>query len=267
MPDQYWLSHGSHPTAADGRCALEWVAHLAGLPHTDKPVCVSPMLQQFCIRLNDALPDDQRQRMRPYLARTLGTAGDGMDDRRNWMCANWFIRVYTPAWLDLVPSLQADAETLRSLPVIASSENVARAMEDLNRSRQRAAAAGAAAGDAAWDAAWAAAWAAGWAAAGAAGWAAARAAAGDAARAASWAAGWAAAGAAAWDAARAAAWDAARAAAGAAAGAAARDVLKPVTAQLQDSVLSPGGLLDRMLPTEVVQIPVVSEWRETVGVA
>jgi hypothetical protein len=84
---------------------------------------------------------------------------------------------------------------LRSLPVIASSENVARAMEDLNRSRQRAAAA------------------------------------------------WAAAGAAAWD------------------------VLKPVTAQLQDSVLSPGGLLDRMLPTEVVQIPVVSEWREIVGVA
>jgi hypothetical protein len=188
---------------------MEWVSYLAGEPHSDQPACVSPMLCAFCIRLNDALPGDQRQRMRPYLARTIGTADDGLDERRNWMCADWLIRVYTPAWLDLVPNLQSDAEALRALPSIASGENVVRAMEDLNRSRQRAAAARAAAQAVAQDATW------------------------DAAQAAAQDATWAATQDAAQDAARNAAGDTARDAA--------RDALRLVTAQLRDSILSSGG--------------------------
>jgi hypothetical protein len=267
---------------------MEWVSYLAGEPHSDQPVCVSPMLCAFCIRLNDALPGDQRQRMRPYLARTIGTAGDGLDERRNWMCADWLIRVYTPAWLDLVPNLQSDAEALRALPIIASGENVVRAMEDLNRSRQRAAAARAAAQDATWaatrdaaqdaarDGAWAAAWAAAQAvaqdaardAAWAATWDAAQDATWDAAQDATWAATWDAAQDAArdaaWDAAWDAAQDAARNAAGDTARDAARDALRLVTAQLRDSILSSGGLLDRMLPTEMLTVPVAADWRDVI---
>jgi hypothetical protein len=263
----YVLDGGSH-RAGDGRCAMEWVSYLAGEPHSDQPVCVSPMLCAFCMRLNDALPGDQRQRMRPYLARTIGTAGDGLDERRNWMCADWLIRVYTPAWLDLVPNLQSDAEALRALPIIASGENVVRAMEDLNRSRQRAAAARAAAQAAAWDAAGDAAWAAAWDAAGAAAWDAAWDAAGaaawDAAGAAAWDAAQDAARDAAWDAAWDAAQDAARDAAGDTARDAARDALRLVTAQLRDSILSSGGLLDRMLPTEMLTVPVAADWRDVI---
>jgi hypothetical protein len=235
----YLLSSGSHKSADDGRCAMEWVAYLAGEKHSDQPVCVSPMLKEFCIRLNDALPDDQRQRMRPYLARTIGTAGDRLDESRRWLCADWLIREYTPTFLELVPSLKARADALRVLPPVLAAEDVKRAMVDLSAARSEASAARAAAraavGAAAWDAV------------------------GDAA--------WAAAGAAAWDAARDAAWaenwDAARAAARAAAG----DALVPSVLALQNSVLSPGGLLDRMLPTEVVRVPVVSEWREVCGIA
>jgi hypothetical protein len=184
VTNPYFLSQGSHPDGDAGRCAMEWVAYLAGEPHSDHPVCVSPVLTRFCVSLNDAMGDRERQKLRPYLARTIGTAGDGLDQRRSFMCLDWLIRTYAPAWLDLA-GLAGDAKALRDLPEIVDVETARRAAPIARRARARAAAAAAAAGDAAWAAAWDAAWAA------------ARDAARDAA--------WAAAGDAAWD----AAWDAA----------------------------------------------------------
>src|SRR5581483_222147 len=78
MSNPYLLAHGAHQTADEGRCAMEWVAYLAGEKHSDQPVCVSPVLRRYCISLNDRLGDDERQKLLPYLARTIGTAGDGM---------------------------------------------------------------------------------------------------------------------------------------------------------------------------------------------
>lgn len=86
MTDKYWLAKGPHDNPAGGRCAMEWVAYLAGEKHTDKPACVSPVLRLFCISLNDRLTNDLRQKLRPYLARTIGTADDGRDQERIEMC-------------------------------------------------------------------------------------------------------------------------------------------------------------------------------------
>jgi hypothetical protein len=225
----YTLSKGNHTTPKDGRCAMEWVSYLAGEPHSDKPACVSPLLKSFCISFNDGLPDDKRQLLRPYLARTIGTAGDGLDEQRAWMAADWLIRVYTPTWLAKA-GLDDAAERLRALPPVLAVENLSRAMEDLNSGRREADATGAAA----WAATGAAAWAAAWAATGAATWAAA------------WAATGAATGDAAVDAAVAAAWDAAW------------DALSPTVSELQVSAFD---LLDRMLPKELIQIPEVADWQ------
>lgn len=82
MPDKYFLSKGAHLTAEEGRCAMEWVAYLAGESHSDGPSCVSPVLQMFCIELNDRMDDEDRQRLRPFLARTIGTRGDRFDRQR-----------------------------------------------------------------------------------------------------------------------------------------------------------------------------------------
>src|ERR1700752_2452214 len=76
MSTDYTLAYGTHSTPEDGRCAMEWVSYLAGEPHSDEPACVSPVLRIFCATLNDALDDDRRQRLRPYLTRTIGTADD-----------------------------------------------------------------------------------------------------------------------------------------------------------------------------------------------
>jgi hypothetical protein len=237
--DTMTLKRGAHDSVDAGVCAMELVAYIAGEPHTDHPACTSPVLAAFTRQWNDDLDDEGRQMLKPLLPRMVGTAGDGFDEQRGWMCADWLIRVYTPTWLELA-GVTESAAALRALAPIAGAATVAAARPTINEARKKGAAAWAAAwaaaGDAAWDAAGAAARAAAGAAAGDAAGAAARAAAGDAARDAAWAAAWAATGAAAWDATWAAAWDATRAAAWAA--------LEPTKVGLQASALD---LLDRMI--------------------
>jgi hypothetical protein len=264
MTDKYFLAKGKHDRPENGLCAMEWVSYIAGERHSDQPVCVSPILQGFCISVNDAWDDEMRQRLRPYLARCIGTAGDGLDEQRGFLCLDWHIRICLPAWLE-VAGLYGEATRVRALAPITNLRTAEAAGSVVREAREKAAAAAraaawnatvAAAGDAAWNATGAAAVAAAgdaaWDATGAAAVAAAGDATRDATRAAARDAAWAATRAAAGDAARAAAGDAAWAAARAAAWAAARDALEPTVRELQESVLD---LLDRMLPKVTVELP------------
>src|SRR5579875_2423750 len=254
MSDDYTLSYGTHASPEDGRCAMEWVSHLAGEPHTDDPGCVSPVLRAMCIALNDGLEHGPRQRLRPYLARTIGTIDDGLDTERGWMAMDWLIAVYTPAWLEQGGLLRA-AERLVALPRITDGRSLRAALPLLADARREARAARARAFGSPHPAGWASALVAGmagreaaWACAGAAAWAAARVSVGDAA------------GDQARAAARAASGDAAaiavrRSRATAPRGGAreaARAALAPTLDWLADSALA---LLDRMLPTEPLHIP------------
>jgi hypothetical protein len=240
------LRKGAHSNRNKGVCAMEAVAWLAGESHSDHPACTSRVLGAFLRAWNDALDDKGRQKLKPYLLRSIGTAGDGHDEARAWLCGDWLVRVCAPAWLELAGVVESPA-ALRALAPILNTKAAREAQPTITKSRKAARAASAAAWaaardaasaaagdaardaarDAAGDAAWAAAWAAAGAAGGAAAWAAGGAAAGDAARdaarAAAGDAAWAAAGDAAWAAASAAARDAAWAAAGDAARDAARD--------------------------------------------
>ena len=166
------LAKGAHGSRASGVCLMEAVAWWAGKEHTDHPPCVSPVLGTFGRNLNDVLPDDRRQYLRPLIPLLPGTAGDGEDERRGYLALDWLIRTYTPAWLDLA-GLTAEATALRDLRRIADLVAAQAAGPVVHDARRKAAAAwaaawdaaGAAAGAAARDAAWAAAWAAAWTAA------------------------------------------------------------------------------------------------------
>ncbi len=217
------LDKGSHRKPDEGMCVMEAAAYLAGEPWSDRPTCVSGVLTNFAMSLNDNWDDDQRQKLIPFIPRMIGTAGDGQDEARGYLALDWLIRTFTPVWLDLA-GLTIEAQELRELRRIVDLVSAQSAGPVVRSARDKAYAAR--------DAARAAAWAAAGAAAGDAAWAAAGAAAGDAA------------GAAAGD----AAWDAAWAAAGAAAGAA-RDVLQPTVVILQDSALE---LFDRMIDLAAV---------------
>jgi hypothetical protein len=217
------LGRGSHEPPSNGlvnACVMEAVAYVAGEPFSDRPECASPVITSFLVSWNDAMNDVDRQMLKPYIVRLVGTrTGKRHEERRAWMLTDWLARECAPAWLRLA-GLAGQAELLESLAPLTSAASARKAQPVLDAARKDAAAA------------WAAAWDAAGAAAGAAAWAAARAAAGAAAR--------AAAGDAAWAAARAAAGDAAWAAAGVAAGAA----LVVGARELQQSALL---LLDRMI--------------------
>src|SRR5689334_20718392 len=248
MSTDYTLAYGTHATPEDGRCAMEWVSYLAAEPHSDDPTCVSPVLRAYCTSLNDSLENAPRQLLRPFLARTIGTAGDGVDEARSWMALDWLIRTYAPAWLG-VAGLHRPAERLAELAPVVDAAALGEAMVALKGARRET--------RAAWSSALGAARPVGWVP-----WTRGRAAARDAA--------WSSAGAAAWAAARVAVGEidgdraraiareiagdaaaiiarAARTNAGrAAAREAARSALAPTLDALRRSAFS---LLDRMLPT------------------
>ncbi len=115
MSTDYSLAYGTHAAPEDGRCAMEWVSYLAGEAHSDEPTCVSPVLRAFCTTLNDSLEDAPRQRLRPYLTRTIGTAHDGLDEPRSWLALDWLIRPYAARWL-AVAGLTESAQRLATLP-------------------------------------------------------------------------------------------------------------------------------------------------------
>ena len=254
MSTDYTLAYGTHTTPEDGRCAMEWVSFLAGEPHSDDPACASPVLRAYCTTLNDSFEDAPRQRLRPYLARTIGTVTDGLDGERSWMAMDWLIRTYTPAWL-AAADLPAAAERLAELPPVEDSSALQTALAALRAATCDTRVTRAAALGAARPAAWSP-WAAGrcvargaaWSSAGAAAWAAARVAVGDMAGDRARALAREIAGDAAATIARAARTTAGREAAREAA----RGALVPTLEALRRSTLT---LLDRMLPTVALQPP------------
>ena len=62
-------------------CIMSLVACLAGEEHTDSPATASPLIRSFAIPLNDHLPREARQRLKPFAPRIIGT-NDGLDARR-----------------------------------------------------------------------------------------------------------------------------------------------------------------------------------------
>ena len=62
-------------------CVMSLVACLAGERHTDRPVCASPLIRAFAIPVNDHMPREVRQRLKPFAPRILGT-NDGRDGER-----------------------------------------------------------------------------------------------------------------------------------------------------------------------------------------
>lgn len=253
MSSDYILAYGTHASPQDGRCAMEWVSYLAGEPHSDQPACVSPVLRAMCIALNDGLDHEPRQRLRPYLARTIGTAEDGLDTWRGWMAMDWLTRAYTPAWLRLA-GLTDTAERLERATEVTEAATLASALELLEGARREARAARAKAFGSPLPTGWAAAVAAGvagreaaWACAGAAAWAAARIGVGDIAGDRARAGARAAAG----DAAAIAVRHSRSSACHAGARAAAHAALEPTLKRLADAALQ---LLDRMLPTETLPV-------------
>jgi hypothetical protein len=138
MTSDYTLDYGTHPNPQDGRCAMEWVAHLAGERHSDQPDCVSAVVRALCVALNDGLNCPERQRLRPYLTRMIGTAADGLDEWRGWMALDWLIGVYAPTWLRRAGLHDAAARLSAPDAAVPDSDALVGVLETLVRARREA---------------------------------------------------------------------------------------------------------------------------------
>nr|MBA2643594.1 hypothetical protein [Actinomycetota bacterium] len=156
--DTLVLEHGSHEP--DGHfCVMEATAYIAGEPWSDKPKCVSPVIAAFLRSWDDSLDDDDRQMLKPYVTKVIGTKTTKRDEeKRAWMATDWLVRECVPAFLRLA-GLTAHAEALEGLAALTTVKRAEKAQPTIGAAR-------AAAGDAARDADWAAAGVAARAAAG-----------------------------------------------------------------------------------------------------
>jgi hypothetical protein len=81
MYDRVTLVSGMGDPRRDTACLMSLVARLAEEANTDAPRCASPMITAFVIPVNDRMPFDARQRLKPFAPRIIGTR-DGLDPER-----------------------------------------------------------------------------------------------------------------------------------------------------------------------------------------
>jgi hypothetical protein len=79
--DRFELVSGIGEPGEGTACVMSLVAHLAGEGRTDRPRCASPVIREFAIPVNDHMPREARQRLKPFVPRLVGT-NDGLDRGR-----------------------------------------------------------------------------------------------------------------------------------------------------------------------------------------
>jgi hypothetical protein len=141
--DRLVLVRGGNYPGSGGFSAMEAVAFAAGEAWSDRPRCASPVITEWMIAWNDGLDDQQRQHLRRYIWRLVGSRGTRAQEReRRWMVADWLVRWYSPGWL-AVAGLRDQALALAGLhplhgsravaqawPVVAPAARVARSTRD-----------------------------------------------------------------------------------------------------------------------------------------
>ena len=111
----YTLRRGHSDNPAEGACAMDAVNWLVHGGHGDTPECACPVIGAYVIAGNDAMPDDVRQKLLPYLHRIAGSRSKNHQWARARALALGAVRVVAPMALGAA-GLSEHAAFLRSLP-------------------------------------------------------------------------------------------------------------------------------------------------------
>ena len=106
------LLKGKHKSPEDGLCAMEMVAFMERLPHSDAPECTCLLLSEYVVKINDVCSDSDREKLKPYLPRLVGTVSPAHEQARAEIFAWAAIHRFAPMALEQV-GLRDDAELLR----------------------------------------------------------------------------------------------------------------------------------------------------------
>lgn len=118
------LESGAHQEGAGSLCAMEMVAYMERLPHSDAPECTCPVLASYVRTLNDNMNDEQRQKLLPILPMLVGTVNDDLvvqraeffaqaaQERFVPMCGEDPAKVWDEAVQVLVEAIELDPERI-----------------------------------------------------------------------------------------------------------------------------------------------------------
>jgi hypothetical protein len=118
------LKTGSHTNRADGLCALEAVAWLAGEPHSAHPNCTCPVIASMVHRFNDRFDSDATRTrvLGPLLPLLVGTRSSRIVMiKRGLIAADFAVRVCAPIALETL-GFKNHTDKLRALAPIVDRE-------------------------------------------------------------------------------------------------------------------------------------------------
>jgi len=88
------LKSGNHPDPSQGVCAMEMVAFIERLPHSDSPECTCPVIAAFVRAANDNMSHDDRQKLIPILPDLVDTVSPEHEQER----AEYFVWLAIHKW-------------------------------------------------------------------------------------------------------------------------------------------------------------------------
>ena len=89
-PDSVRLEPGAHRSPRDGVCLMELASIVAEERFSDRPRCVCEVIAAFLRDWNDRSGHAQRQQLRPYARRVVGSrSGLSVTRRRRDLCLIW----------------------------------------------------------------------------------------------------------------------------------------------------------------------------------
>jgi hypothetical protein len=89
-PDSVRLEPGAHRSPRDGVCLMELASIVANESFSDRPRCVCVVIAAFLRDWNDRSGHAQRQQLRPYALRVVGSRSErSVTRRRRDLCLIW----------------------------------------------------------------------------------------------------------------------------------------------------------------------------------
>ncbi len=138
--DTLVLHAGAHASAADGVSVMEAVSLLAGEPWSTSPTCTSPVIAVYARSLNDWLADDERQRLRAYIPRLIGTTASDLELRRGFICADAAVRTFASLAFAAAGLVEEASKLAALAPVDGESAGSARVAAESAEAEARVAA-------------------------------------------------------------------------------------------------------------------------------
>ena len=88
-PFELTIGASDHPR--NGACLLSAISWLVYADLDDHPPCVSEVIAELARNINDLLPDDERQELKEYIPRLVGTADDSVVEDERVLFLNRYI--------------------------------------------------------------------------------------------------------------------------------------------------------------------------------